>query len=97
MNMKLTENAQKEILANAKFLKITVEMGGCAGLQYNLEYTNENEGLVTLGNCVVTDVASLEFLDQIELDFTEELGYKEFLIKNPVAKSGCGCGNSFSA
>jgi len=94
--MFVTENARKEIFSNAKFLKITIELGGCAGLRYNLEYVNEDSGFITLGDCLVTDEDSLPFLGHIELDFKNELGYQEFVIKNPIAKSNCGCGNSFS-
>jgi iron-sulfur cluster insertion protein len=91
----ITENAKSEILKRAKFLKILVELGGCAGFQYNLEYTNDTSDYKIVEDIILTDEASLELISEIELDFVQQLEYNEFIIKNPKAKSGCGCGNSF--
>lgn len=98
--MTLTEAAKNEIMNNAKFLKITVQVGGCSGMQYDLEYISQemadNTNLVLLNEYVVTDAESFEMLKNIELDFCEEFGSKAFEITNPIAKRGCGCGNSFN-
>lgn len=94
--MLVSSNAREEILRNAKFLKITAQMGGCAGFQYNLEYVNEITDEIMLLDCILTDEVSGPLIEEIELDFINELGCKEFVIKNAKAKNSCGCGNSFS-
>lgn len=93
--MVVKENARKEILQNAKFLKITVQSGGCSGFQYDLEYKNIIEDEILIAHCVLTDDVSQEFLKDVILDFVEEPGVREFIIHNPNKKT-CGCGNSFS-
>ena len=40
--------------------------------------------------------ASLDLLAGAELDYTEELMGSYFAVRNPNAKSACGCGTSFS-
>ena len=45
---------------------------------------------------IVIDKTSIEFIDQAELDYTDELIGSSFSINNPNAKSSCGCGSSFS-
>jgi iron-sulfur cluster insertion protein len=48
------------------------------------------------GAVVLIDDVSLELLDGAKIDYTEDLIGSAFSIKNPQAKSSCGCGNSFS-
>lgn len=93
--MQITENAKKEILKNAKFLKIIAEPGGCAGIQYSLVYKNECDDEQIVEECILTDEISQQFLANTTLDFVEEPGCREFVITNP-AHSTCGCGKSFS-
>jgi iron-sulfur cluster insertion protein len=38
----------------------------------------------------------MEFIDQSELDYKDELIGSSFSINNPNAKNSCGCGTSFS-
>ena len=45
---------------------------------------------------VVIDEASLDLLNGAEIDFVEDLVGAAFQVKNPNAKSSCGCGSSFS-
>jgi iron-sulfur cluster insertion protein len=48
------------------------------------------------GAAAVVDEMSLAFLKGSEIDFIDELAGAEFKIRNPNAKSSCGCGVSFS-
>ena len=48
------------------------------------------------GATVFVDPTSLEFLAGAELDFKDSLMGAHFTVKNPIAKSSCGCGTSFS-
>ena len=45
---------------------------------------------------VIVDPASLDLLAGSELDYTDELMGSHFAVRNPNAKSACGCGTSFS-
>ncbi|UIP91224.1 heme biosynthesis protein HemY [Wolbachia pipientis] len=49
------------------------------------------------GNPVLmVDNCSAKFLNNSTIDYTEDLSGSGFQIKNSLAKSRCGCGNSFS-
>lgn len=82
-------------------LRVAVEGGGCSGFQYKYDFEQAAPAVddQIFGNAqapVVVDATSLEFLNGSVLDYVETLGAASFEIKNPNAKSGCGCGNSFS-
>jgi iron-sulfur cluster insertion protein len=48
------------------------------------------------GSAILIDEVSLPFLKGSEVDFVDELAGAEFRIRNPNAKSSCGCGVSFT-
>ena len=48
------------------------------------------------GARVIIDPASLDLLAGAELDYADELMGSYFAVRNPQAKSSCGCGTSFS-
>jgi iron-sulfur cluster insertion protein len=102
----LTENAQKKVSSilskegpTAK-LRMYVSGKGCAGLTYGFGITEDieeddltiNDGDVT----VVVDSFSLPYLQGSTVDFVDGLTGSKFDIKNPNAKSSCGCGDSFN-
>lgn len=43
------------------------------------------------------DMMSFQYLDQAEIDYVEDVQGARFVIRNPNAKTTCGCGSSFSA
>ncbi len=47
------------------------------------------------GLTVYLDKNSLEFMGGATIDYVDTLQESGFKIKNPKAKSSCGCGNSF--
>lgn len=80
---------------------MAVEGGGCSGFQYRFDFeatepTSDDLLFGTEHAPVVVDTTSLQFLENATLDYVELLGSAAFEIKNPNAKGGCGCGNSFS-
>jgi iron-sulfur cluster insertion protein len=80
-------------------LRIAVEGGGCSGFHYEFKLDTASEDDLLLskdGQTVVVDSVSLPFLENAEIDFTEELIGARFVINNPNATSSCGCGTSFS-
>lgn len=80
--------------------RIAVNGGGCSGFQYDFSFDaaqGDDDVLIERdGARVLIDQASLEFLGGSEVDFVEGLMGSHFEIKNPNAKSSCGCGTSFS-
>lgn len=81
-------------------LRVQVLAGGCSGFQYRFELDESHQPedlIIRKGEAtVVVDPASLDLLAGGELDFTEELMGSYFAVRNPNAKSACGCGTSFS-
>ncbi|WP_029007290.1 iron-sulfur cluster insertion protein ErpA [Azospirillum halopraeferens] len=80
-------------------LRLTVSGGGCSGFQYGFTFddaVNADDIVFENGGTrVVTDDCSLDLLDGATLDFVEDLMGASFQIRNPNAKSSCGCGSSF--
>lgn len=81
-------------------LRIAVSGGGCSGFQYGFTFDDAINGddrvFVKQGAEVVIDETSLGLLGGAVVDFVEDLAGAAFQIRNPNAKSSCGCGNSFS-
>jgi len=79
-------------------LRLAVEKGGCAGLQYamSLETAKPADTVVEAGDArVFVDAESTPYLEGMTLDYTDELTGAGFRIKNPNASRSCGCGTSF--
>ena len=82
-------------------LRVAVDGGGCSGFQYKYDFVTEAPAPddQIFGNekaPVIVDEMSLGYINGAMLDYVETLGAASFEIKNPQAKSSCGCGNSFS-
>jgi iron-sulfur cluster assembly accessory protein len=80
-------------------LRIAVQPGGCAGLQYQLFFDERSlDGDVELelhGVPLVVDRMSVPHLGGATIDFTDTIEQQGFTIDNPNAGGGCACGNSF--
>jgi iron-sulfur cluster assembly accessory protein len=81
-------------------LRVAVEGGGCSGFQYLFDLVDaadpDDLRIERDGAAALVDVVSLALLKGSEIDFIDELAGAEFRIRNPNAKSSCGCGVSFS-
>ena len=81
-------------------VRVAVKGGGCSGLTYDLQITdqfNETARVVEqFGVKVIVDKKSYIYLVGTELDFSDCLNGKGFVFQNPNAKKACGCGTSFS-
>jgi iron-sulfur cluster insertion protein len=81
-------------------LRVAVLAGGCSGFQYSFELDDTPQAddlVIARGDAkVLVDPASLDLLAGSELDYTDELMGSHFTVRNPNAKSACGCGTSFS-
>ncbi len=91
---------QAGIEDNSYFLRVSVVGGGCSGLSYKLDFDNElkssDQVFETENLKIVTDIKSLLYLLNTELDYSDGLNGKGFLFKNPNASRTCGCGESFA-
>jgi iron-sulfur cluster assembly accessory protein len=81
-------------------LRVAVDGGGCSGFQYRFDLVEAAEAddhrIERDGQAVVVDDVSIALLKGSEIDFVDELAGAEFKVRNPNAKSSCGCGVSFS-
>jgi iron-sulfur cluster assembly protein len=108
--IEITESAARVIdrqLAKHNFseggLRIAVKAGGCSGFAYVFGFDAAPRATDQVfsgpgGARVFVDPRSLRLLDGTVLDFDEHsLMATSFTLRNPHAKSTCGCGESFSA
>ena len=81
-------------------LRVAVEGGGCSGFQYQFDLEEDAQPddlrIERDGAAALVDEMSLVLLKGSEIDFVDELAGAEFRVRNPNAKSSCGCGVSFS-
>jgi len=109
MMINVTETAAEkisELLADEEKLgaglRVFVQGGGCSGFQYGLMIDEgEGDGAVDKvfeinGVRLLVDPISLRYLKGAEVDFVDNQMGGGFTIKNPNARSTCGCGSSFS-
>lgn len=104
----LTEGAVKELkklidqqeLGDEFGLRIGVQGGGCAGMNYILGFDQQKDGdqeYLIDGIKVFMHRAHGLYLAGMEIDFQNGLNARGFVFNNPNASSTCGCGTSFSA
>ncbi len=81
-------------------LRVSVEGGGCSGLSYKLDFTEEKKTddkvFEEQGIRVVVDPKSYLYLKGMTLEFSGGLNGTGFGFKNPNATKSCGCGSSFA-
>ena len=82
-------------------LRVFVQGGGCSGFQYGLMIEENGVGsgdqvYESNGVKLLVDPISIRYLGGAEVDFVDTVTGGGFTIKNPQAKSTCGCGSSFS-
>ena len=81
-------------------LRVYIQGGGCSGFQYGFEFDEEQAdddlALVTDGVTLLVDPLSLQYLMGAVVDYSETLAGAQFSIRNPNAKTTCGCGSSFT-
>ena len=81
-------------------LRVYIQGGGCSGFQYGFEFDEvqgeDDIAIVTDGATLLVDPLSLQYLAGASVDYSESLGGAQFVIRNPNAKTTCGCGSSFT-
>ena len=102
----LTATAAKRIVEvaaknhQAASLRIAVNGGGCSGFQYEFSISDAREDddvvIERDGATLLVDSISLVHMAGSQVDFVDDLMGQSFKVVNPLAKSSCGCGTSFS-
>lgn len=81
-------------------LRVYVRGGGCHGYQYGMSFESklsDDDTVIEKGDVsVIMDSQSAPLLSGAEVDYVDSLQGSGFAIKNPQAKTTCGCGSSFS-
>ena len=100
----MAEQKIKELIVEEKDavgLRIYVKGGGCHGYQYGMAFESKVADDDTViekdGVQLIMDSQSAPMLQGAEVDYVDSLQGSGFAIKNPQAKTTCGCGSSFSA
>lgn len=79
-------------------LRIGVKKGGCAGMEYTMDYVNEVDPLDEVvehdGARVMIAPMAQMFLFGTEIDYEVSLLEAGFKFRNPNVVDACGCGES---
>ncbi|MBS0241486.1 MAG: iron-sulfur cluster assembly accessory protein [Proteobacteria bacterium] len=79
-------------------LKIGVKKGGCAGMEYTLDWvagaSKFDELIEQDGARVIVDPQAVLYLLGTEMDWKVDKLSAQFVFNNPNQSSACGCGES---
>lgn len=82
----------------AGYLRVGVKKGGCAGMEYTMDYVEEPDALDEVisdkGVSIVIDATSLLFLLGSVIDWDITPISSKFVFRNPNETDACGCGES---
>lgn len=99
----LTDDAAsevKQILAERGegYLRVGVKNGGCAGMEYEMDYVSEISPLDELVEDkdvqIVVDAKAVLFILGSVIDHETTILHSKFVFKNPNQTDACGCGIS---
>lgn len=90
-------------------LRVFISGGGCSGFQYGFAFEEKvaeddtviekavsRENLPEAKVKLLVDPHSFQYLVGAEIDYKNDIDGQRFVIRNPNAKTTCGCGSSFS-
>lgn len=87
-------------------LRVYITGGGCSGFQYGFKFDTEihADDDVIEQTCsdgqtkvkLLVDSLSYQYMSKAEIDYVKNIQGEQFVIRNPHAKTTCGCGSSFS-
>ncbi|MFY0613895.1 MAG: iron-sulfur cluster assembly accessory protein [Hyphomicrobiaceae bacterium] len=102
--MTVTDAAAEQIRAvmatkpDAVALKIGLKKGGCAGMEYTLDWADEtgkyDEIIETNGVKLLVDPMAVMYMFGTEMDWQVDKFSAQFVFNNPNQTSACGCGES---
>ena len=81
-------------------LRAYVTGGGCSGFQYGFSFdedvASDDMQIEKNGVILLVDSVSFQYLQGAEIDYKKDIEGEQFIIRNPNAKTTCGCGSSFA-
>lgn len=87
-------------------LRVYITGGGCSGFQYGFTFDEsiQPDDTIVEQSCsdnqnsvkLLIDPMSIQYLNEAEIDYVQGIQGEQFVIRNPNAKTTCGCGSSFS-
>jgi iron-sulfur cluster assembly protein len=101
--MTLTDAASarvRELMAKGEGvgLRVGVKNGGCAGMEYTMEFAKEKQPFDEVveqdGAKVMIEAKALMFLLGTQMDYQTSVLKSGFVFNNPNQVSACGCGES---
>ncbi len=101
--VKLSDSASARVRAimaerGLGYLRVGVKNGGCAGMEYVMDYAAAPEPLDEVvednGVTILIDAKAVLFLLGSELDYETTLLHEKFVFRNPNQTDACGCGES---
>ncbi len=79
-------------------VRVGVKNGGCAGMEYTMDYATETAPLDEVveenGIQIMIDPKAILFLIGAEIDYVTEKLSARFVFNNPNQTDACGCGES---
>jgi iron-sulfur cluster assembly protein len=90
----------KEIVAKGEtpYVRVGVNNGGCAGMEYTLDYAEAPEQFDELvedkGVRILVKADAVMFLLGSEIDYETTRLASRFIFRNPNQTDACGCGES---
>ena len=90
----------REIMSEkgAGYLRVGVKNGGCAGMEYVMDYVDTPEQLDEVvednGVKIVVDAKAVLFLLGSVVDYETTVLHEKFVFRNPNETDACGCGES---
>ena len=100
----LTNNAinhLESLIKDTNKVEFAVEGGGCSGLNYKLNFTDReldlDDKVFEFGKIqLLVPYEAYMYLEETEVDWSDDLLNGGFKFNNPQAERSCGCGTSFS-
>ncbi len=90
--------ARLMVKQNSAGLRIGIKKGGCAGMEYTMDYVSEvnpmDETVEQDGARVMIAPMAQMFLFGTEIDYETSLLESGFKFRNPNVAEACGCGES---
>ena len=87
-------------------LRVVIDGGGCSGFTYGFTFDEaiKDDDTIIEQQCsdgkqsvkLLVDSISYQYLNNAEIDYVKSIQGEQFVIRNPNAKTTCGCGSSFS-
>jgi len=100
---KMSELVQ-QVEGDIKGIRVYAAPGGCSGMSFGMTFTdqvNDNDGLLACeGFNIVVDMATLQHMRGVEIDFADQGGAPSFVFNNlqpAEAASGSSCGGCSSS